>query len=224
MNVVHHLNNSRSQRILWLLEELNVPYEIKFYERNPKTFRAPDELKKIHPLGHAPIFTDETATVAESGAIIEYILEKYGHGKLRPTPGTNDALKFSYWMHYAEGSGMPPLVLALIFSKIESAPMPFMFAPLAKVICSKVKNNYIHPQITLHLNFLEVELQKSVWFAGLDFSAADIQMSFLLESAEARSDLKNYPKLTEFLQKIRTRPAFLSAAAKGGPFNLQDFH
>ena len=221
MIIVHHLNNSRSQRILWLLEELGLEYEIKRYERDPKTKLAPDALRAIHPLGKSPVITDGPLTVAESGAIIEYLVERYGKGKLAPAPGTPERLRWTYWLHYAEGSAMFPLLLKLVFSQVEKAPMPFFVRPVAKGIAQNVKSSYVQPQIELHLNYLEAELGKSTWFAGNEFSAADIQLSFVLEAAAARGGLEgDRPKLSAFLDKIHARPAYLRALERGGPYQL----
>lgn len=220
MVTVHHLNNSRSQRILWLLEELNIPYDIKFYKRDPKTLLAPQVLKSIHPLGKSPLITDGTVVVAESGAIIEYILEKYGKGRLKPASETESALQFSYWMHYAEGSAMLPLLLDLIFSKIETTPVPFFVKPVLLAISQKVKSSYINPQLDLHFDFMEKHLNNSTWFAGSEFSAADIQMSFPVEAGESHGYLAHRPKVHEFVKRIHARPAYQQALKKGGPFKL----
>src|SRR3984957_3003243 len=182
MIVVHHLNNSRSQRVLWLLEELELEYEVKRYERDRKTMLAPPELKAVHPLGKSPVVTDGDRTLAESGAIVEYLVERHGGGRLVPPPGTAERLRYTYWLHYAEGSAMPPLLLKLIFDRIETSPMPFFVKPIARGISAKVKGSFIEPQITQHLDYLEGELGKNSWFAGNEFSAADIQMSFPLEA------------------------------------------
>ncbi|MBV8633399.1 MAG: glutathione S-transferase, partial [Burkholderiaceae bacterium] len=188
MIIVHHLNNSRSQRVLWLLEELGLPYEIKHYQRDPKTMLAPPALFAVHPLGKSPVITDNGITVAESGAIIEYLLKHHGAGRLEP----GDELgrrRLTYWLHYAEGSAMPPLLLALVFSRVANAPAPFFVRPIARAIAAKVRKGFIDPQLKLHLDFLEAELGKNTWFAGDEFSAADIQMSFPVEAAAARGGL-----------------------------------
>lgn len=221
MITVHHLNNSRSQRILWLLDELGIPYEIKHYQRNPRTMLAPPELLAVHPLGKSPVITDGTNTVAESGAIIEYVVSTYGNGRLIPAPGTADRLRYTYWLHFAEGSAMPPLLLKFLFDRIESAPMPFFVKPIARGISSKVKNAFILPNLQRQLDFLEGELAGREWFAGAEFSAADIQMSFPLEASRARGGLgSGQPELTRFLERIHSRPAYQSALAKGGPYGL----
>ncbi len=221
MIVVHHLNNSRSQRILWLLEELGLEYEIKRYERDPETMLAPASLRAIHPLGKSPVITDGAATIAESGAIIEYLVERYGDGKLVPPGGTPERLRWTYWLHYAEGSAMTPLLMKLVFDRVETSPMPFFVRPIARGIAQKVKSSYIMPQIGQHLDYLEGELGKAAWFAGNEFSAADIQLSFPLEAAGARGGLgSSRPRLTDFLTRIHARPAYQRAIERGGPYQL----
>lgn len=221
MITVHHLNNSRSQRILWLLEELGLEYEIKRYERDPKTMLAPASLRAVHPLGKSPVITEDGLTVAESGAIIEYLVGRHGNGRMVPPPGTPERLRWTYWLHYAEGSAMPPLLMKLVFNRVESGPMPFFVRPIAKGIARKVKSSFIQPQIEAHLNYMEAELGKSEWFAGGAFSAADIQLSFVLEAAAARGGLAgDRPRLTAFLDKIHARPAYRRALERGGPYDL----
>ena len=221
MIIVHHLNNSRSQRILWLLEELGLDYEIKKYQRDPKTMLAPAELRAIHPLGKSPVITDGDTMVAESGAIIEYLIEQYGEGRFVPPARTPDKLRYTYFLHYAEGSAMTPLLMKLVFDRVESSPMPFFAKPIAKGIAHKVKSSYIMPQITQHLQYLENELSKRTWFAGADFTAADIQISFVLEAASARGGLgESYPKLFDFLKRIHARPAYQRALQRGGKYDL----
>lgn len=218
MITLHHLNNSRSQRILWLLEELGVPYEIKKYERDHKTMLAPPELKKVHPLGKSPVITDGDHTLAESGAIIEYLVNKYGSGKWKPT-SEKDLIRYTYWLHFAEGSAMPPLLLSLIFSKIESNA-PFLIKPVAKAIAGQVRKLFIGPNIKNNFNFMEAELSKSKWFAGDEISAADIQMSFPIEAAQSRGFLIDHPKLQAYLSSIHARPAYKRALEKGGDYEI----
>ena len=222
MITVHHLNNSRSQRVLWLLEELGLPYEIKKYQRDAKTMLAPPELRRVHPLGKSPVVTsDDGLTLAESGAIIETVVERYGQGQLAPVAGTPEALRYRYWLHYAEGSAMPPLLLKLVFDKIENTPMPFFVKPIAKAISGKAKSGFITPQIATHLDFMEAELGKSLWFAGDTFTGADIQMSFPVEAAQSRGGLNaSRPKLMAYLERIHARPAYQRALERGGPFTL----
>jgi len=222
MLTVHHLNNSRSQRILWLLEELGVSYEIQRYQRDAKSMLAPPELLRVHPLGKSPVLTDDDVTVAESGAIIEYLLEKYGAGRLVPPPGTEARRRFTYWLHFAEGSAMPPLLLKLIFDRIGSGQgMPFFAKPIGRAIATKVKALMIEPNLKRQLDYMESELGRSEWFAGDQFSAADIQMSFPVEAAAMRAGLDaTRPKLMAFLNKIHARPAFRRALERGGPYSF----
>ena len=221
MITVHHLNHSRSQRILWLLEELGLDYEIQRYERNPKTMLAPASLRAVHPLGKSPVITDGDLTVAESGAIVDYLIDRYGAGRLAPAAGTAERLRYTYWLHYAEGSAMSPLLLKLVFDKIETAPMPFFVKPIAKAISSKTKSSFIEPQITQHLDYLEGELGKGAWFAGDEFTGADIQLSFPLEAAAARGGLNaSRPRLMNFLQRIHVRPAYRRAIERGGEYSI----
>ena len=219
---VHHLNNSRSQRILWLLEELGLPYEVVRYQRDAKTMLAPAELRAVHPLGKSPVITDDDITVAESGAIIEYLVERYGQGRLRPALGTAERLRYTYWLHFAEGSAMPPLLLKLVFSFLPKSPaLPALLRPLVRKVAEGAQKSFIDPQILQQLNYFEAELSRHEWFAGDDFSAADIQMSFPLEAAAARGGLdKKWPKVSAFLQKIHDRPAYQRALEQGGPYQL----
>lgn len=221
MLTVHHLENSRSQRILWLLEELELDYEIRRYRRDPLTKLAPPELRAVHPLGKSPVLTDGDTTVAESGAILEYVLERYGKGRLVPEAGTPERLRYTYWLHFAEGSAMPPLLMKLVFDKIESAPMPFFIKPVARAISRNVKGLLIEPNLQRHLDYMEAELAAAEWFAGAPFTAADIQMSFPLEASRSRAGLDaSRPRLMRFLERIHARPAYRRALEKGGPFSL----
>lgn len=221
MIIVHHLNNSRSQRILWLLEELGLAYEIKKYQRDPKTMLAPPDLRAVHPLGKSPVIQDGDTIVAESGAIIDYLVGRYGNGRLEPKPDTPERLRYTYFLHYAEGSAMPPLLLKLVFDRVESAPAPFFVRPIARAIANRVKDSFVLPQIRQHLAFLEGELAERDWFAGDAFSAADIQVSFPLEAAAARGGLDGkYPKLSGFLERIHARPAYRRALERGGKYDF----
>jgi glutathione S-transferase len=221
MLVVHHLNNSRSQRVLWLLEELGLPYDIAHYQRDAKTMLAPPELLAVHPLGKSPVLTDGNTTVAETGAIVEYLLDQYGRGRLLPAPGTPEALRYRYWMHFAEGSAMPPLLLTLIFDRVANGPMPFFVRPVARAIAAKVMDLMVRPNITRQLDFMEAELGRSLWFAGDELSGADIMMSFPLEAAAQRAGLDGRrPKLMAFLDRVHTRPAFKQALARGGRYDF----
>ena len=221
MITLHHLNNSRSQRILWLLEELGVPYDIKRYQRDAHTMLAPPELRAIHPLGKSPVITDGALTIAESGAIIEYLIERYGQGRLIPAAGTAERLRYTYWLHFAEGSAMPPLLLKLIFDKIEKSPMPFFVKPIAKGIAGKVKQSFIAPRIAENLDYMEAELGKSTWFAGDQMTGADVQLSFVLEACAARGGLnQSRLRLMAFLTCIHALPAYQRALARGGDYSI----
>mgnify|MGYP000483507760 CR=1 FL=1 len=220
MIVVHHLENSRSQRVLWLLEELELEYEVKRYERDRRTSLAPPELKAVHPLGKSPVITDGEITVAETGAIIEYLCARAG-ARLVPAEGTPERLRYTYWLHYAEGSAMLTPLLKLIFGKIESSPAPFIVRPIIKGLVNKVNRQFIEPQFSLHYGFINDELGKSEWFAGSEFSAADIQMSFPLEAALARGDAASrFPRIKAFVDRVHARPAYQRALEKGGPYEL----
>lgn len=223
MLTVHHLNNSRSQRILWLLEELGLPYEIKRYQRDPQTMLAPQELKAIHPLGKSPLLTDDTAggpvTIAESGAIIEYLLDTYGNGRLAPARGSAEFLRYRFWLHYAEGSIMPLLVMKLVVGTVAKRA-PVLLRPVAKAVVGGINQAFLGPQLALHLGYIESELGKSSWFAGEDLTAADIQMSFPLEAATARAGAPPLPRIDAFVKRIHARPAYQRALQKGGKFEL----
>jgi len=219
--VVHHLNNSRSQRVLWLLEELGLPYDIKRYQRDPKTMLAPAALREVHPLGKSPVLEDGDVKLAESGAIIEYLVQRYGDGRLRPSAGTPQWLRYTYWLHFAEGSAMPPLVMKLVFDRIEKGPMPFFVRPIARGIAQRVRSNFIEPNIARQLDYMEAELTRSAWFAGGEFSAADIQMSFPVEAAAARGGLDlSRPRLMDYLARIHAREAYRRALERGGEFSI----
>mgnify|MGYP003477468031 CR=1 FL=1 len=221
MITVHHLEHSRSQRVLWLLEELGLPYEVKRYARDKKTSLAPPELAAIHPLGKSPVISDGTTVVAETGAIVEYLLDKAGGDALRPARGSADGLRFSYWLHFAEGSAMPPLVMKLVFNKVRTAPMPFFAKPIAKAIADKVLDGFVKPDLKRQLMFMEQELASRTWFTGRAFSAADVMMSFPIEAASSRGALKsNFPNLSGFLERIHERPAYKRALDRGGPYSL----
>jgi glutathione S-transferase len=219
MITVHHLNNSRSQRVLWLLEELALPYEIVKYERDPKTLLAPASLRKIHPLGKSPVITDGDATLAESGAILEYLVDTYGKGALAPAAGTPAFRHYRYFLHYAEGSLMPFLVMKLVFNKIKT-DAPFLVRPIAKAIAGQVGDRFLDPNLAAHLAFLAEHLAKHAWFAGDAFTAADVQMSFPVEGAVARAGGAIPPKLTEWLARIQARPAYRRAIEKGGEYSV----
>ena len=219
MIVVHHLDNSRSQRILWMLEELDLPYEIKAYKREP-SMQAPASLRAIHPLGKSPVIVDGERTVAESGAILEYLVETYGKGRFVPAAGTPERQRYTYFMHYAEGSLRPILLLKLIFSRLPSR-LPLLMRPVGRMIAAGADKALITPQLATHFAFLESELAGRDWFAGDTISAADVQMSFPLDAASARTTLGDrFPKLQGFLDRIHARPAYKRAIERGGAFAL----
>ena len=221
MVTVHHLNNSRSQRVLWLLEELGVPYEVKRYERDPQTMLAPQALFAVHPLGKSPVIIDGDLTVAESGAIVEYLVDRYGGGRLIPKAGTPERLRYTYWLHYAEGSAMPPLLLKLIFDRVAMTPTPWPVSAIAKRIAGSVEGAFILPQLTRHLDFMESELSVRPWFAGDEFTAADVQMSFPLEAAAVRGGLNgSRPNLMAFLRRSHAREAYQRALERGGRYDF----
>jgi glutathione S-transferase len=221
MIVVHHLNNSRSQRVLWLLEELGLPYEIVRYQRDPKTMLAPKALRDVHPLGKSPVVVDGDVTVAESGAIVEYLIGRYGNGRLKPAPGTPEALRYTYFLHYAEGSFMPPLLLKLVFMRLASAPVPFFAKPIARMLANGAQKSFVDPQLKLHLDYLEGEISENGWFAGDTLTGADIQMSFPLEAAASRGGLDaSRPRLQGFLDRIHALPAYQAALERGGDYDL----
>ncbi|HEY5208644.1 MAG TPA: glutathione S-transferase [Stellaceae bacterium] len=220
MIVVHHLNNSRSQRVLWLLEELGLEYEIKFYQREP-SMRAPASLRAVHPLGKSPVITDGENTIAETGAIVEYLVDGYGKGRLIPPPDTKARLQYTYWLHYAEGSLMPPLLMGLIAGRIAGPQVPWFVRPVAKRISATLRDSYIAPSLKLHFDFIEDELGSRAYFTGDEFTAADVMMSFPLEAASVRAGLdQGRPKTWDWLQRIHARPAYQRALEKGGKYEL----
>ncbi len=215
---LHHLENSRSHRILWLLEELGVPYEIKRYPRDAKTSLAPPELLRVHPLGKSPVITDGELTIAESGAIVEYLVDRYGKGALIPPPSSPERLRYTYWLHFAEGTAMPYLVMKLVFNRVERGPMPFFARPIARGIARKVKDGFIDPNLERIVAYIETELGRADWFAGNAFTGADIQMSMPVEAATARFGRR--PRMARFLERIHARPAYQRAIEKGGELSI----
>jgi glutathione S-transferase len=221
MITVHHLNNSRSHRVLWLLEELEIDYDLVLYTRDPATMRAPDALKAVHPLGKAPVLVEDGVTLAESGAIIEHVLHRHGAGRLAPEAGTEAWREYVYWLHYAEGSVMPQLTMKLVFDVIEDGPLPWLIRPLARALARGVKARVILPELVLHLDHMEAALERAPWFAGQDFTAADIQMSFPVQGAAARAGLdQSRPRLIDWLARITARPAWQRAVGRGGELVL----
>ncbi len=218
MITVHHLNNSRSQRVLWLLEELGVAYEVKRYERDAKTMLAPPELRAVHPLGKSPVITDGDRTVAETGAIVDYLVGTYGEGRLIPPSGTDERLRYTYWLHFAEGSAMPPLVMTLVFGALPSR-VPFLIRPVARLISDNVQKSFLRPNIAAQLALMETELARTSFFAGNEFSAADVMMSFPVEAGANRGGgLGDHPKLKAWLAAIHARPAYQAALQRGGAY------
>jgi len=217
MIIVHHLENSRSQRVLWLLEELGLPYEVRRYARDAKTMLAPPELKAIHPLGKSPVIEDDGAIIAETGAIFDYILDTYAEGRLSAPAGTPQTRKLSYWLHYAEGSAMPPLLLKLVFMRMPEGA-PGLLRPLIRQVAGKVQAQLVNPQLASHLAYWENELAATGWFAGADLSAADIMMSFPLEAAASRGGADKSKAVMDFLGRIHARPAYQRALEAGGPY------
>jgi len=219
MITVHHLDHSRSHRVLWLLEELGVPYEVKHYQRQ-KNGLAPPSLRSVHPLGKSPVVTDGQNVLAESGAIIAYLTDTYGANRLHPPAGSPEHLRYTYWMHYAEGSAMPPLLLKLVLDRMTPGA-PAIIRPIVRTVVARVHARFLDPQLRLHLDFMESELANSPWFAGPAFSGADIQMSFPLEVAAGRAGLnESRPRLWDFLKRIHARPGYQRALEKGGPFQV----
>jgi glutathione S-transferase len=224
MIVLHHLNNSRSQRILWLLEELNLDYEVKLYQRDSVTNLAPNTLTLIHPLGKSPIITDGDVTVAESGAIIEYLIGTYHkeevEGKLvDPQRGNEVHRQYTYWLHFSEGTLMPPLVAKLVLDKVKTNVKPFFIKIIASKIVDKLMASYYGPIIAKNMDFIESHLAHNIWFAGDELSGADIQMSFPLEAAVFRGNGEHFPNITKFVEKVHARPAYQVALEKGGKYD-----
>ncbi len=223
MILVHHLEASRSQRVLWALEELGIPYDVKRYARDPVTSLAPKELREVHPLGKSPVITDTKTghTLAESAAILEYLVETYGEGRLAPARGTPERLRYTYWLHYAEGSAMPPLLLKLVFGRMQAAKgVPFFVRPVVRGVANKVLTTFVMPNVRLHLDWMEKALGEHTWFAGEEITAADIQMSFPVEAGVVRGDGAPRPKLEAFVERVHARPAYQRALERGGPFEV----
>ena len=220
MITLHHLNNSRSQRIIWLLEELGVDYDIKRYDRDPKTSLAPAELKAVHPLGKSPVITDGDKTIAESGLIIEYLLDRYDQGRFLPARESATYWQYLYWLHYAEGSLMPLLVMTLVFNKIKEAPMPFFVRPIACAIADKAISAYSGPNLKNNLKYVEEHLSNNTWFAGEQMTGADFQMIFPLEAAMHRGiNSADYPAIKRFIDKVHAMDTYRTALQKGGPYD-----
>ena len=224
MITVHHLEMSRSQRVLWLLEELGLPYELKVYPRDPKTRLAPAALKQIHPMGKSPVITDGDLVVAESGAILEYLMERYAQPAAQADapaltqPGTPEHMRCRYWMHCAEGSLVNWRVMKLVFMTIPKQPMPFFVRPIARALCKQVQQRLIDPNVAGATAFIESHLSRNAWFAGERLTVADVQMSFAVSALMARGDqAARCPAIAAYVRKMEARPAYQRALAKGGP-------
>lgn len=221
MLTVHHLENSRSHRVLWLLEELGLDYHIELYKRDPKTSLAPASLIEIHPLGKSPVVTEGDLTLAETGAIITYFVDRHDDGRLRPPAGSEERIRYEYWLHYAEGSLAPFLLLAFIANRIKTTPAPFFVKPVVRTVGSKLGKGYVKPQLTRHFGYIEDELSSRPWFAGAEFTAADIQMSFSLVSAHESGLVGEYPAIGRWVEAIRARDAYQKAVERGGPVGFR---
>lgn len=219
MIVVHHLENSRSQRVLWLLEELGLPYDVKRYERDKKTYLAPAELTKVHPVGKSPVVVDDGAAFAETGAIVEHLVDAHAGGRLAPARGGDAWRRYKYWLHAAEGSYMPPLTISLLLNRMESAPMPFFAKPIAKKLAGAVRDGYVSHTLKALFEHLEAELSRSEWITGADFTAADIMMSFPVETSQQRlPGAERFAKTRAYLKRLQARPAYKRALERGGPY------
>lgn len=220
MIIVHHLEKSRSHRVLWLLEELQLDYEVKRYQRDRKTMLAPKSLARVHPLGKSPVIEHDDIVVAETGAIFEYLLALAAPTDLRPRADSAAGRQFSFWLHYAEGSLMPPMLLRLVFSKLPQQPMPFFVRPVARAISAGAMQSFIDPQLHKHLAFVDAELQRQHWLAGNAFSAADVMLSFPLQACRARDLLSGYASISDWLQRCEARPAWQGVVARVGALDL----
>ena len=225
MITVYHLNNSRSQRILWMLEELNLEYVIIRYERDAKTLQGPASLRDIHPLGKAPVVTDdisgEELVLVESGAIIEYLMQNYGKNSslIIPKTGSQQERDYRYWLHFSEGSLMSPLLLRLIFHRIKTTPVPFFVKPITKAIANKVLSEFVNPNIDRLLDFIDTSLKGKQWFLGDQLSGADIQMSYPLEASVASGLIdEQYPEIQSYVGRIHRQPSYKEALLKGGKY------
>ncbi len=220
MIIIHHLEDSRSQRILWLLEELGAAYEIRHYERDPETQLAPKSLEAVHPLGKAPVIEDEGRVVAETGPIVDYLIDRFGGDSFRPAAGSPAFQDYRYWLHYAEASLMTPLILRLVMDRINTAPMPFFVRPIAKAITGKVREGFIDPNMDRHFDFVNASLEARDFFAGDTLTGADIMMSFPVEAGASRANaLMGRPALRAWLDRIHARPAYGRALEAGGAYS-----
>ncbi len=206
MIIVHHLNNSRSQRILWMLEELGLAYEIVAHQRDATTRLAPEALKAVHPLGKSPVIVDAGLTIAESGAILEYLVAHYGEGRFAPAPSSPDWISYLQWLHFAEGSAMTPLLLALYVGRLGEAGKPLW--------------PRIEAEIANHIGYIDQAVTGRDYLVGDSLTAADVQVAFVLEAASASGALKAYPNAETYLRALQARPAYQRALTRGGPYDL----
>lgn len=219
MLTVHHLNQSRSQRVLWALEELQLPYQVVSYQRG-KDMLAPEELKSVHPLGKSPVVEDNGHILAESGAILEYLQETYDSARRLKPESVEDKLQYRFWLHYAEGSLMPLLLMKLVFASLGKPPVPFGMRTLGNALGKGVQKAWLNRQVDTHARFIEAHLSRQRWFAGAELSMADIQMSFPAMALLARGGVENLSHLTQWVQRVEQRPAWQKAVERGGPFTL----
>ena len=215
---LHHLNNSRSQRILWMLEEIGVEYEVVHHQRDAQTNLAPESLKAVHPLGKSPVLVDNDVVIPESGAIIEYLARTYAPEAMLPSDNPTDLSQYVYWMHFSEGSLMPPMVMRLVMEKIKTSPKPFFARGIANNIANKVLASFVTPNIDRNLGYIDQYLAGKEWFAGDHVTGADVQMSFPLEAVVATGGAKSYPNITAFVKRVHERPAYQRALEKGGDY------
>ena len=220
MITLHHLENSRSIRILWLLEELGVEYQLEHFRRDRDSDLAKNDFKKLHRLGKAPILTDGDLVLIESAAIIEYLIDTYANGRFKPHVATPERISYNYWMHAAEGSAMNLATVSLVLNRMDSR-VPFIIKPILKMVTKKVRESYIKPGMANFIDYIEEQLSQSSWFAGKEFSGADIQMGFVMTVLQARGGLDDkYPNAMRWLEQMAERPAFQAAMEKNGDFNL----
>lgn len=221
MLIVHHLANSRSQRVLWLLEELGIDYQVERHERDPESGLAPPALLSIHALGKSPVVVDNEQTLAETGAIVEYLIDRYGNGRLRPGPDSAELQTYRYWLHYAEGTFMPYMVMSLVVDRIESAPVPFFVKPVTRGIAKNVRSSFLSPNIERNKAFVEAHLANHSWFAGTELSGADFMMIMPLEALVKRgqANAENCPAIHAYVQKVHGLPAYLRALERGGQYD-----
>ncbi len=221
MITVHHLNQSRSQRIIWLLEELGLDYQVKQYSRDAETSLAPESLRQIHPLGKSPVIDDDGRVVAETGTIIEYVINRHGGGRMRPEAGSDAEIDYLYWMHFAEGTMMPPMVMALVLGRLTEAKVPFFAKPVVKKVEAQLRAVMVDRHLPAQFKLVENHLVGQNFLAGDSLTGADIMMSFPLEAAVIRTGIgADHPNIAAYVKRIHDRPAYRAALAKGGPYDF----